>query len=85
MNRYESRNETVTSLLSTTTQTRNKIINLWNIPPSWNTKWAVVQKRSEIPPRRPYQTRHAYACWCLTARENLALIAKQQGINISIC
>jgi integrase len=23
------------------------------------------------------QTRHTYACWCLTARSNLAFIAKQ--------
>ncbi|MDT4864258.1 hypothetical protein FQZ97_990110 [compost metagenome] len=30
-----------------------------------------------LPP--PYQTRHTYACWCLTAHGNLAFIAKQMG------
>ncbi|WP_434591813.1 site-specific integrase [Pseudomonas sp. R4-76] len=79
MNRHESRQETVTPLLSPTTQARKKIINHWYVPTSWNTKWAAVQKRSEIRPRRPYQTRHTYACWCLTARGNLAFIAKQMG------
>lgn len=79
MNRHESRTETVTPLLSPTTQARKKIINPWFIPTSWNTKWAAIQKRSGIRPRRPYQTRHTYACWCLTARGNLAFIAKQMG------
>jgi integrase len=79
MNRHESRIETVTPLLSPTTQARKKIINHWFIPTSWNTKWAAIQKRSGIRPRRPYQTRHTYACWCLTARGNLAFIAKQMG------
>ncbi|MEI7049585.1 tyrosine-type recombinase/integrase [Pseudomonas koreensis] len=79
MNRHESRQETVTPLLSPTTQARKKIINDWYVPTSWNTKWAAIQKRAEIQPRRPYQTRHTYACWCLTARGNLAFIAKQMG------
>ncbi|WP_223546715.1 Arm DNA-binding domain-containing protein [Pseudomonas sp. A-B-19] len=79
MNRHESRIETVTPMLSPTTQARKKIINHWFIPTSWNTKWAAIQKRSCIRPRRPYQTRHTYACWCLTARGNLAFIAKQMG------
>ena len=79
MNRHESRVETVTPLLSPTTQARKKVINHWFIPTSWNTKWAAIQKRSGIRPRRPYQTRHTYACWCLTARGNLAFIAKQMG------
>jgi integrase len=79
MNRHESRVETVTPLLSPTTQARKKIINHWFIPTSWNTKWAAIQKRSGIRPRRPYQARHTYACWCLTARGNLAFIAKQMG------
>ncbi|WP_218273960.1 tyrosine-type recombinase/integrase [Pseudomonas sp. QC2] len=26
-----------------------------------------------------HQTRHTYACWCLTAHGNLAFIAKQMG------
>ena len=79
MNRHESRIETVTPLLSPTTQARKKIINHWFVPTSWNTKWTAIQKRSGIRPRRPYQTRHTYACWCLTARDNLAFIAKQMG------
>jgi integrase len=79
MNRHESRIEKVTPLLSPTTQARKKIINHWFIPTSWNTKWAAIQKRSGVRPRRPYQTRHTYACWCLTARGNLAFIAKQMG------
>lgn len=32
-------------------------------------------------PRPPYQTRHTYACWNLTARGNLAFIANQMGHN----
>ncbi len=79
MNRHESRLESATPLLSPTTQARKKIINYWYIPTSWNTKWAAIQKRSGIRPRRPYQTRHTYACWCLTDRGNLAFIAKQMG------
>lgn len=79
MNRHESRQETVTPLLSPTTQARKKVINHWFVPTSWNTKWAAIQKRSRIRARRPYQTRHTYACWCLTARGNLAFIAKQMG------
>lgn len=78
-NRHESRRESVTPLLSPSTQARKKIINTWYVPTAWNTKWAAIQKRSGIRPRRPYQTRHTYACWCLTARGNLAFIAKQMG------
>ncbi|TFY92770.1 DUF3596 domain-containing protein [Pseudomonas kairouanensis] len=78
-NRHESRKDKVTPLLSPSTQARKKIINTWYVPTAWNTKWAAIQKRSGIRPRRPYQTRHTYACWCLTARGNLAFIAKQMG------
>ena len=78
-NRHESRKESVTPLLSPSTQARKKIINFWYVPTAWNTKWAAIQKRSGIRPRRPYQTRHTYACWFLTARGNLAFIAKQMG------
>lgn len=78
-NRHESRKEKATPLLSPSTQARKKIINFWYVPTAWNTKWAAIQKRSGIRPRRPYQTRHTYACWCLTARGNLAFIAKQMG------
>lgn len=78
-NRHESREEKVTPLLSPHTQARKKVINFWYVPTAWNTKWAAIQKRSGIRPRRPYQTRHTYACWCLTARGNIAFIAKQMG------
>ena len=36
-------------------------------------------RRAEIRPRPPYQTRHTFACWNLTARGNLAFIANQMG------
>lgn len=77
-NRHESRKRGLHHF-SPSTQARKKIINFWYVPTAWNTKWAAVQKRSGIRPRRPYQTRHTYACWCLTARGNLAFIAKQMG------
>lgn len=78
-NRHESRIDHVTPLLSPSTQARKEIINTWFTPTGWNTKWANIQRRAEIRHRRPYQTRHTYACWCLTARGNLAFIAKQMG------
>ncbi len=78
-NRHESRREKVTPLLSPATQARKKVINQWFVPTAWNTKWAAIQRRAGIRPRRPYQTRHTFACWCLTARGNLAFIAKQMG------
>lgn len=78
-NRHESQQETVTPLLSPVVQARKKNVNPWFIPSSWNTKWANLQRRAKIRPRRPYQTRHTYACWCLVARGNLAFIAKQMG------
>lgn len=40
------------------------------------TKWT---RRAEVRHRPPYQTRHTYACWNLTARGNLAFIADQMG------
>lgn len=78
-NRHESRIEKITPLLSPSTQARKEIINDWFTPTAWNTKWANIQRRAQIRHRRPYQTRHTYACWCLTARGNLAFIAKQMG------
>lgn len=38
-NRHESRKESVTPLLSPSTQARKKIINVWYVPTAWNTKW----------------------------------------------
>lgn len=79
LNRHESISETVTPLLSPITQARKTNVNQWFVPTSWNSKWANIQRRAGIRPRRPYQTRHTYACWCLVARGNLAFIAKQMG------
>ena len=79
LNRHESLQETVTPLISPVVQARKKHVNPWFIPSSWNSKWANLQRRAKIRPRRPYQTRHTYACWCLVARGNLAFIAKQMG------
>lgn len=78
-NRHEWRDESVTPLLSPGTQARKRMINAWFVSTAWNTKWAAIQRRAGIRARRPYQTRHTYACWCLTARGNLAFIAKQMG------
>lgn len=79
LTRHESIQETVTPLISPVMQARRKKVNSWFIPTSWNSKWANIQRRAKIRPRRPYQTRHTYACWCLVARGNLAFIAKQMG------
>ncbi len=79
LNRHETRQDTVTPLLSPTTQARKTKVNAWFVPTAWNTKWGNIQRRAKIRPRRPYQTRHTYACWCLTARGNLAFISKQMG------
>lgn len=79
VNRHETRLETATPLLSPTLQARKKNVNAWFVPTSWNSKWDNIQRRAGIRARRPYQSRHTYACWCLTARGNLAFIAKQMG------
>lgn len=79
LTRHETAQETVTPLLSPLVQARRKQINRWFVPTAWNTKWSNIQRRAGIRPRRPYQTRHTYACWCLMARGNLAFIAKQMG------
>lgn len=79
VNRHESRQERATPLLSPALQARKTQVNHWFVPTSWNSKWDNIQRRAGIRHRRPYQTRHTYACWCLTARGNLAFIAKQMG------
>ncbi|WP_437884189.1 Arm DNA-binding domain-containing protein [Pseudomonas sp. LRF_L74] len=79
LNRHEKAVEAVTPLLSPVLQARKTKVNTWFVPSAWNTKWHTIQKRAKIRPRRPYQTRHTYACWCLAARGNLAFIAKQMG------
>lgn len=41
--------------------------------------WGVAMRRAGIRNRRPYQTRHTYACWMLSAGANPAFIATQMG------
>jgi integrase len=79
LNRHESRTDRVRVLLSPKTQARKKDVNDYFVPSAWNSKWANLIRRSGIRPRPPYQTRHTYACWNLTARGNLAFIANQMG------
>ena len=79
LNRHEFRTDRVRVLLSPKTQARKKIVNDYFIPSSWNTKWASLVRRAKIRSRPPYQTRHTYACWNLTAQGNLAFIANQMG------
>jgi integrase len=79
LNRHESRTDHVSVLLSPRTQARKKNVNDYFVPSAWNTKWANLIRRAQIRPRPPYQTRHTFACWNLTARGNLAFIANQMG------
>lgn len=79
LNRHESRNDHVRVLLSPKTQARRKVVNDYFVPSAWNTKWTNLVRRAKIRPRPPYQTRHTFACWNLTARGNLAFIANQMG------
>lgn len=79
INRHETRTDRITPLISPVTQARKRNINRWFVPSAWNTKWATLLKRAKVRHRPPYQTRHTYACWCLTAHGNLAFIAKQMG------
>ncbi len=79
LNRHESRTDRIRTPLCPKTQARKKGVNEWFIPTSWNVKWINLIWRAEVRPRPPYQTRHTYACWNLTARGNLAFIANQMG------
>ncbi|MEQ1802561.1 MAG: tyrosine-type recombinase/integrase [Gammaproteobacteria bacterium] len=79
LNRHEFRTDQVHVLLSPRTQARKKIVNDYFVPTAWNTKWANLIRRAGIRSRPPYQTRHTYACWNLTAQGNLAFIANQLG------
>lgn len=79
LNRHESRIDRACVLLSPRTQARRKKVNDYFVPSAWNTKWASLVRRAKIRPRPPYQTRHTYACWNLTAQGNLAFIANQLG------
>lgn len=40
-------------------------------------------KRSKVRQRRPYHTRHTYACWLLSAGANPAFIANEMGYENS--
>lgn len=42
-------------------------------------RWNAAVKRAGIRPRNPYQTRHTFACWLLTAGANPSFIAAQMG------
>ncbi|ELY5178909.1 DUF3596 domain-containing protein [Vibrio cholerae] len=42
-------------------------------------KWNMLCKRAKLTYRKPYQTRHTYACWMLSAGANPTFIAKQMG------
>lgn len=79
LNRHESRRDHIRVLLSPKTQARREDVNDYFVPSAWNSKWANLVRRAEIRPRPPYQTRHTFACWNLTARGNLAFIANQMG------
>jgi len=79
LNRHESRTDRVRVLLSPKTQARRTVVNDYFAPSAWNTKWCNLVRRAGIRHRPPYQTRHTYACWNLTARGNLAFIANQMG------
>ncbi|MGI4812472.1 MAG: Arm DNA-binding domain-containing protein [Janthinobacterium lividum] len=78
-NRHESRIDNVHVLLSPKTQARRAVVNNFYAPSSWHSKWTNLIRRANVRPRPPYQTRHTYACWSLTARGNLAFIANQMG------
>ncbi|WP_398491377.1 tyrosine-type recombinase/integrase [Variovorax sp.] len=79
LNRHESRVDRVRVLLAPIAQTRKKPPHAYIIPGAWNRRWTDIVRRAEIRPRPPYQTRHTFACWNLTARGNLAFIANQMG------
>ncbi|MGF1878397.1 DUF3596 domain-containing protein [Photobacterium frigidiphilum] len=42
-------------------------------------KWTAAIRRARIAYRKPYQTRHTFACWMLSAGANPTFIAKQMG------
>lgn len=79
INRHQARVETVAPLISPSTQARQPKIGTWMTPHTWSCKVARILTRSGVRRRRPYQTRHTFACWSLTAHGNLAFIAKQMG------
>lgn len=85
LNRHESRTDRVRVLLSPRTQARKKVVNDWFVPSAWNTRWANLIRRAEIRPRPPYQTRHTYACWNLTARATSLSLPTKWGTATTPC
>lgn len=79
ISRHQSRKETITPLV-TPLQARNKALatNRMQVE-SWAAKWDKLLSRAKVRRRVPYQSRHTYACWSLTAHGNIAFIAKQMG------
>lgn len=48
-------------------------------PSSISGRWKVAIKKSGIRSRNPYQSRHTFACWALSAGANPSFIASQLG------
>nr|WP_154325092.1 site-specific integrase [Pantoea sp. 201603H] len=44
----------------------------------WNT-WKALVRRAGIRYRKPYESRHTYACWALSAGANPLFVAEQMG------
>ncbi|WP_139074210.1 tyrosine-type recombinase/integrase [Pantoea eucrina] len=53
----------------------NDYYTIGSIPQTWR----AAVKRAGITYRKPYQSRHTYACWSLSAGANPNFIASQMG------
>lgn len=53
--------------------------NPWFSTAGISARWKAATKRAGIKRRNPYQTRHTYACWMLSAGANQTFIATQMG------
>ncbi|MGV4177939.1 tyrosine-type recombinase/integrase [Citrobacter braakii] len=73
MNSEKLRSTSFTSYLCHGRRKANRPVN------SISSLWETTIRRSGVRHRRPYQTRHIYACWMLSARANPAFIANQMG------
>lgn len=51
----------------------------WYSPGSFSGTWNNILRRSGIPHRKSYESRHTYACWALSAGANPNFIAAQMG------
>ncbi|OQP33881.1 tyrosine-type recombinase/integrase [Pantoea latae] len=63
---------------SSVTDTNSRSLGNYSVM-SINGMWKNIIKRSGVRHRRPYQTRHTYACWSLSAGANPNFIASQMG------